>query len=328
VLRDIERGQSLLRGRVPAHHLKIVGFCDNNIGGNIGYLRELCEALEPLRLQWYGAATFNVISRPALVEKLARSGCRALFVGLESFNEATLADMNKHQNAIPKMRAALENCRDRGILIVSGLMLSPLVDDPDYIAAIPRYLAQSGLHMPTFICFESPIPGTPYFRRLAAAELTPFLPGALLRDFTGYTLVLEPRHATVADFVTAYRRLTDDAYSWVNRVRKLCDDLPRFARCGRWLPALIDAADVFCADPAPALSRTLLAGTDSPPPEHVPFAPSDFASEAERRRILDPWPVTDAHGRVLERWLEAGSVFARASAARPRSGLVTFGTVA
>ena len=328
VLRDIERGQSLLRGRVPARHLKVVGFCDNNIGGNISYLRALCEALEPLNLQWYGAATFNVISRPALVEKLARSGCRALFVGLESFNPATIADMNKHQNAIPKMRAALENCRDHGILVVSGLMLSPLVDDLDYIASIPRYLVQSGLHMPTFICFESPIPGTPYFRRLAAARPTPFLPGALLRDFTGYTLVLEPRHATTPEFVAAYRRVTDEVYSLRNRLRKLCDDLPRFAKRGRWLPALIDAADVLAVGPGPEQSRTLLAGTDTPPPERVPFQAFDFASEAERRSILDPWPVTDDRGRVLGCWLEAGSVFARGSTARRSSVSVPADTAA
>jgi hypothetical protein len=315
VIADITRGQALLRGRVPRHHLNVVGFCDNNIGGNIAYLRELCKAIEPMRLQWYGAATFNVISRPALVETLAKSGCRTLFVGLESFNPATIADMNKLQNSIPKMRAALEHCRDSGILIVSGLMLSPLIDDLEYIRRIPAYLAESGLHMPTFICFESPIPGTPHFQRLARLESRPFLPNALLRDFTGYTLVLKPAHGRVPDFIHAYREALAQVYSWRNRARKLADDLPRFLRRGRWLPALIDAVDVCAADPIPSAARSLVAGSDTEPSERVPFEARDFASAMERERILSPWAVTDAHGRVLDRWLDAEPVYSPPSAA-------------
>ena len=82
VLHDIECGRELLRGRVPRRHLRIVGFCDNNIGGDLPYLRELCAALAPIKLQWYSAATFNVVANPELVRLMARSGCRALFVGL------------------------------------------------------------------------------------------------------------------------------------------------------------------------------------------------------------------------------------------------------
>jgi len=60
VLRDIVAGQRMLAGTMPAPSRRIVGFCDNNIGGDLPYLRALCEALGPLRIQWYGAATFNV----------------------------------------------------------------------------------------------------------------------------------------------------------------------------------------------------------------------------------------------------------------------------
>jgi len=320
VLRDIERGRALLKGRVPKPHLNVVGFCDNNIGGNLTYLRELCKALEPLRLQWYAAATFNVISRPALVEMLARAGCRTLFVGLESFNPAAIADMKKHQNAVPKIRAALEHCRENGILVMAGLMLSPLVDDLAYIQRLPEYLRESGLHVPTFICFECPIPGTPHFQRLASVESPPFLPNALLRDFTGYTLVLKPARAPVPEYIDAYRKVIADVYSWRNRVRKLADDLPRFLKRGRWLPALFDAADVCATDPSPAGSRSLLAGTDTEPPERVPFDDSDFASDVERARILSPWRVTDGEGRVLERWLESAPVYPPPKAATRAAG--------
>lgn len=316
VLHDIERGRELLRGRVPRRHLRIVGFCDNNIGGDLPYLRELCAALAPLKLQWYSAATFNVVANPELVRLMARSGCRALFVGLESFNPATIRDMRKHQNTISKARAALDSCRDHGILVISGLMLSPLVDDLDYVLDIPRHLAESGLHVPTFICFESPIPGTPHFHRLAQQRPSPFLPGALLRDFTGYTLVVRPVHASPAEFIFAYRAVLRRAYSARNRLRKLADDLPRFLRRGLWFPALVDTTDVLATHPHPQAGRTLLAGSDLTPPESVPFASDDFESGAERRRILEPWRVTDDEGRVLDAWLTAAPIYSARRAAK------------
>src|SRR4030095_11089126 len=64
VMRDIAAGQETLAATMPVHKRRIVGFCDNNIGGNLPYLRALCEALRPLKIQWYGAATLNVIANP------------------------------------------------------------------------------------------------------------------------------------------------------------------------------------------------------------------------------------------------------------------------
>ena len=40
VIRDIVAGQRMLEGRVPRFKTRIVGFSDNNIGGNPSYLRE------------------------------------------------------------------------------------------------------------------------------------------------------------------------------------------------------------------------------------------------------------------------------------------------
>jgi hypothetical protein len=209
VLGDIVAGQRMLADTVPAYKRRVVGLCDNNIGGNLPYLRALCEALTPLGIQWYGAATFNVIANPDLVRIMARSGCRSLFVGLESFNPATLADMRKYQNVIPKMRAALDSCRRHGILVISGLMVSPLFDSPEDIARIPENLDRCGLHVPTFIAFESPIPGTPHFHRLGRQTQPPaFMPDVLLRDLAGYTLTVRPQKASPEEFVAAYRAVT------------------------------------------------------------------------------------------------------------------------
>jgi hypothetical protein len=311
VIRDIREGQEAVRRPwLPLRH-RIVGFADNNIGGNLPYLRELCAALAPLGLQWYAAATFNVAANPELVRLMSRAGCRVLYVGLESFNPETIRDMNKNQNVLTKIRTVIDNCRRNGILLISGLMVSPLTDDLAYLAAIPDHLEACGMHLPTFICFESPIPGTPHFRRLAARREPVLLPNALLRDFTGYTLTVRPARAPMPEFVEAYRALIEKVYSRSRRLRKLADDLSYFLPKGYWFPALIDSIDTLAVDPAPDPARSLIAGSDTPPPETVPLGASDFGSVEEQARVMGPWRVTDERGAVLPQWLTAQTVFER-----------------
>lgn len=303
----------MLRGRVPWFKLRVAGFLDNNIGGNLGYLRELCEALTPLGLSWGAGITHNVVADPDMVELLSRAGCRALFMGLESLNPATLADMRKHQNLVEKTRRAIADCRRHGIVVESPLMLSPVTDDLDYIHSIPERLRECGLHQPTFLCIESPIPGTPHFHRLADEEEPAFLPGALLRDFNGYTLVTRPKRETVADFVAAYEWVVAHTFTARGRLNRLRQNLPTFLGRGWWLSALSEIWVHARGDHTPHPDRTYLAGTDVAPPEatSVPLTDEDFDSEEEKKAILRPWRVTDAEGRVLPLWRRSIQVFER-----------------
>jgi Radical SAM superfamily len=311
VIRDIREGQATVRRSwLPLRH-RIVGFADNNIGGHLPYLRELCAGLAPLGLRWYAAATFNVAANAELVRLMSHAGCRVLYVGLESFNPEAIRDMNKNQNVLTKIRAVVDNCRRNGILLISGLMISPLIDDLEYLGAIPGHLEDCGLHLPTFVCFESPIPGTPHFRRLAARREPVLLPNALLRDFTGYTLTVRPAHAPLPEFVGAYRALITEVYSRSRRLRKLADDLSYFLPRGYWLPAAVDAIDTLAVDLAPAPARSFIAGSDTPPPETVPLGAPDFDSEEQQALVMGPWRVTDERGAVLPQWLTAQPVFER-----------------
>ncbi|MBI4984504.1 MAG: radical SAM protein, partial [Rhodocyclales bacterium] len=78
----------------------IAGFYDNNIGGSKKHLIELCDALPPVGLYWGVCTAFNSLRDDDTLARLARAGCRCLFVGLESFNPAALDAMGKRQNVI------------------------------------------------------------------------------------------------------------------------------------------------------------------------------------------------------------------------------------
>lgn len=311
VLRDVLEGRRMLRGLVSPHKLKWVVFNDNNIGGNIPWLRQLCAQLKPHRLRWGSAITFNVVANREMVELMSEAGCRFLFTGLESFNPEVLSDMHKVQNAVEKTKAMIDQCRENGIVIVSGVMLSPIVDTAESIAAIPGHLRACGLHVPSFVCFESPFPGTPHFHRLIAEDEPALLPNALLRDFNGYTLVTRPRRETLPAFIAAFRRLAETVWAPWWRTRKVADDLSRFARGGYLTTSLVDTVDQMTSRWSPNPHRTFVAGTDVEPPEHrtVPLSGSDFSSEAERRAVMEPMRVTDERGVVLPHWRGSTKVY-------------------
>jgi hypothetical protein len=313
VVRDLVAMRAALGPRARWPRDAMVVFYDNNIGGNRRYLVELAQALAPLRLRWGSCITFNAADDDRLIDLLARSGCRYLYVGIESFNAHTLRSMNKRQNAIARTETVIRRCHRNGILLDAGLMLSPLQDDLDYVRAIPRLLDASGLRVPSYICFETPIPGTPHFRKLAAAQAPALLPNALLRDFTTYTLVTRPRHASAEDFVAAYQSLIAEVFAPTRRVRKLLHDAASLLPQG-WFAWGLDCAAQCFNDYRPDVGRTYLAATDRAPPEQarIPFASADFRDEAERRAIVEPWRVSDARGRILPHWLKAAPVHERA----------------
>jgi hypothetical protein len=311
VIRDIQEGQRMLHDLVPWPQRRVLGFVDNSIGGNPAYLRKLCDALTPLGIRWGSGITFNALALPGMVEQLARAGCRVAFVGLESFNPQAISDMGKFQNTLDQTRSLVDRCRRNGLLLEAGLMISPMVDDWSYVQTIPRRLREAGLHVPAYISFEGPIPGTPYFKRLAAEPEPAFLPNAYLRDFSGYTLVVRPKREPVERFIEGYQWVMDNTYTKMAKLRKYVDDVPRLIAGGGWEPALGEIVSHWNAGHVPHPDRTYLAGTDVPPPEatSVPLTDDDFDSDAERSAILDPWRVTDAQGRVLPVWLESIRVF-------------------
>jgi len=306
IVRELSAGQEALRDLVPWLRRKIAIFHDNNVGGHLGHLRDLCDALAPLRIWWGACATFNVISNADIVRRMARAGCRCIFVGLESFSPETIAHMGKHQNTVARTRAVLDLCRDSGILVMAGLMLSPTMDSVDYIESIPERLREIGLYVPTFISFETPFPGTPHFTKVAAQGERAFMPNALLRDFNGYTLVTRPAHASAEEFAAAYRRCYTEVYSRRSRLRKLLADFPRLKN-GGMMPVFFDLYELLSEDAEPAAGRTFIAGTEIEPPEtgQIPFSDGDFETEEERDRILQPWAVSDGQGRALPHWIDA-----------------------
>jgi len=85
---------------VAASPTRAVVFWDDNIGASPRYAKELFSALAPLGKWWTSQCTANAARDEEFLALAARSGCKALFLGLESISQASLEATNKAHNRV------------------------------------------------------------------------------------------------------------------------------------------------------------------------------------------------------------------------------------
>jgi len=111
-----------------------VGFVDDNIVGHPARARELFEALIPMKRQWIGQGDLSVAKDPELLRLCARSGCSALFVGLDTLTPEGLRATHKSPNLACDMSEAIATIHKAGIEIVGSFVLGLDQDDTDVFA--------------------------------------------------------------------------------------------------------------------------------------------------------------------------------------------------
>src|SRR5450830_867207 len=98
----LEEVEALTRGNLMRK--KVVPFIDDNIAAHPSRAKELFKALIPMKILWGSQASITIAGD---VELAAESGCRFLFIGLETLSPGSLAEMGKRQNKVEKYDEAL-----------------------------------------------------------------------------------------------------------------------------------------------------------------------------------------------------------------------------
>ena len=192
-------------------------FLDNNLGGNPRYLRELCEALVPLKKTWGCALTFNVLKDEETVKLMAKAGCRYVYTGLESLNPDSIKAMNKGQNKISEVDEVIRRCFRSGIMLSFGLLVGSDGDTHEYLERLPDYLSELQYFNITFLGIVCPYPETPFYRQLAREGR--ILPDTVSRDYDGYTLCHRPAQMEPSEVIEHFKRLCNQLGSLTNVAR-------------------------------------------------------------------------------------------------------------
>jgi radical SAM superfamily enzyme YgiQ (UPF0313 family) len=146
---------------------KALVFWDDNIGVNRLYAKELFTAIAPLKRWWTSQATLDAAFDDEFLALASGSGCKALFVGLESISQESLDGANKSHNDVSAYAEAVRRCHAHGIAVQAGMIFGFDGDDRSIFRRTVECFREIAIDSAT-IGILVPYPNTPLFRRLDA----------------------------------------------------------------------------------------------------------------------------------------------------------------
>jgi len=192
-------------------------FADDNIIANKQFAYELFNALKPLNMNTMCQATINISQDEPLLKLMRKSGCGAVFIGLESISEKNLAHMNKNINQRFKYVEAIQKIQSFGILVQGSFILGYDFDSQSSFDELIDFIEESHLLMP-LINILTPFPGTELFKRFEKE-------GKILhKNWSKYDtkhVVFSPNGMTPEELFEGYRKVVRSVYSFDSILKRL-----------------------------------------------------------------------------------------------------------
>jgi radical SAM superfamily enzyme YgiQ (UPF0313 family) len=142
-------------------------FGDDNVMIHTKYSHDLFTAMAPLRKNWVAQASLAALHRVENIEVMARAGCRALFIGFESVDDAVVRLAGKRQNKPRKYTDIVRRLADHGIAVWGSFIFGLDEDSGDAFDKTVEFCIESKLTMALFALL-TPYPGTQLWKRLKA----------------------------------------------------------------------------------------------------------------------------------------------------------------
>ena len=207
--------EELLRLKARARREKgqlAVFFIDDNLAINIkrtkSLLRDIIAA--QAQLPWVAQISANLLRDEELLDLIAESGGKWVFIGMESIDPVNMADVNKNFSKPTEYAAVLERLATRNIYAITSFIFGM---DNDSCGVAERTLKEIGSWPPGLPVFGqlTPFPATPLYDRLASA-------GRLERpthwlDFAPFVMAHAPLKMTIEEAKQETARAWAESYS-------------------------------------------------------------------------------------------------------------------
>ena len=197
---------------------KVIIFWDDNLAGDTAYARELFRAITPYRKWWSSQASIHAGRDDEFLEAAARSGCKQLFLGLESISQPSMAEVKKGFNRVEEYAQIIERIHSHGIAVQAGIVFGFDHDPPEIFADTLDFLEETGVQNATFNIL-TPFPGTPLFRKMEAEGRI------LTRDWRSYNgredVVYQPKQMSAAELLAGFRYANTRFYSLASIAKRV-----------------------------------------------------------------------------------------------------------
>jgi radical SAM superfamily enzyme YgiQ (UPF0313 family) len=197
---------------------KVVWFWDDNLTANRVYVKKLLKAMIPLKKWWLTQASLDIAHDPELLDLMCASGCIGIFLGIETFENASLKDACKRQNRVETYRECIQTLHNRGIAVMAGFISGFDGDTPESIIAMADHMLEVGVDVP-FLSVLTPYKGTPLYAKLKTEKR--LLENRGWEFFNGYNASFLPASMSPKQLITAHRQLWRLAFSPIHILKRI-----------------------------------------------------------------------------------------------------------
>jgi radical SAM superfamily enzyme YgiQ (UPF0313 family) len=209
VIRDIKAIKSLGMGKIQ--------FVDDNLTADKEYALKLFESLIPLRIIWGGQCNINIGDEPELLKLAAKSGCKSLFIGIETIDQRNLKDVNKGINKVNLYEKLLSNIRKSGIICEASLIVGFDNDDTSTFKEILNFLIRNKIPI-LFLYILTPFVGTRLYEEL---EKEGRIVDKNWSKYDGTNVVYSPKLISAKELESGYWQTLQKFYSIRSILRRL-----------------------------------------------------------------------------------------------------------
>jgi radical SAM superfamily enzyme YgiQ (UPF0313 family) len=157
-----------LKARAKSENGKIgVFFIDDNFAINVKRTKSLLREMiaRDAKLPWVGQISINLLRDEELLDLIAESGGRWIFIGLESIDKANLDAVHKGFNKPSEYAGILQKLADRGLYAITSFIFGMDGDTPGVAARTLETMDTWPPGLPVF-GLMTPYPATPLYDRL------------------------------------------------------------------------------------------------------------------------------------------------------------------
>jgi radical SAM superfamily enzyme YgiQ (UPF0313 family) len=197
---------------------KVIILWDDNLAGDLAYAKQLFRALAPHRKWWSSQASIHAAEDPEFLELAARSGCKQLFLGLESVCQISLDGVSKKFNRVDNYARAIARIHAHGIAVQAGIVFGFDNDTETVFEQTLDFLEATGVQNATFNIL-TPFPGTRLYQRLLGEGRI------LTRDWSKYNsradVVFRPRLMSPGALLAGFQYANQRFYSVASIAKRL-----------------------------------------------------------------------------------------------------------
>lgn len=185
-------------------------FIDDNFIGDPKYAKMLSREFKKLNITWHTAVSVDIGKHDDILDNMAESGCKSLFIGFETVNQKNLKHCGKFQNKVKEYDRTIEKIHQRGMMINASVAFGFDSDDINVFSETVNWLSERKIASMTAHIL-TPYPGTTLYEKY---EKEGRIIDNNLNNYNTANVVYKPKLMTPEELYEGYLWSYEEFYSW------------------------------------------------------------------------------------------------------------------